>query len=131
VRPLVLAAAAAVLLLAGCSGDSSGPADPAPSAAASSARPSDAPTPPYGASLVAGDEDGTATLTNTGRKADRFVVVVAPSSLGAAAPAMIELKPGASAEVRYQLVGADGVGGSPVLQAHSTTTGEDTELPLD
>lgn len=126
---LTAAVAVAVLSLAGCGGGSSEPDDPKTSAASPS-RPSNAPTAPYGATLVAGEDD-TATLTNVGRKADRYVVMVSPSFLGTAVPAFVELEPGASAEVRYHLEDADGRGGSPVLQAHSTLTGEDTELALD
>ena len=126
-HPLLMATVTAALLLGGCSDDDKSEPTGKTSASAS-ARPSDAPAPPYAATLVAGDQG--ATLTNTGAKNDRYVMQVVPSVLGAATPPVVELKPGASAEVTYQLT-SQGTGDTvPTLVAHSTTTGEDVRLEL-
>ena len=127
-HPLLMATVTAALLLGGCSDDDKSEPTGKTSASAS-ARPSDAPAPPYAATLVAGDQ-GKATLTNTGAKNDRYVMQVVPSVLGAAIPPVVELKPGASAEVTYQLTSQEMGDTVPTLVAHSTTTGEDVTLEL-
>ena len=124
-RPWLAALAAGTLLLTGCTGSDEPAATTSPSA-----RPSDAPTPPYAATLVAA-KSGTATLTNTGRKPDRYVVQVVPGNVGMVAEPMVEVKPGQSVTVRYALSDAGQVkNAKPQLVAHSTTTGQDTTLPL-
>lgn len=126
-RPWLAALAAGALLLTGCNGSAKPAATSSPSA---SARPSDAPTPPYGATLVAA-EKGTATLTNTGRKADRYIVQVVPGNVGAVAEPTVDLKPGKHVIVRYALSDPEQAKDVKAqLVAHSTTTGEDTVLPL-
>lgn len=125
----------AAVSLAGCSSDDgSTPKDASGGTSAGSE-----PAQPYAAELTEADQptpsdapDGflLLQLTNTGTRADRYVVQVLPPEAGQVSPGVVELRPGTSAvlTVRADATEAAPSGApdrQPQLVVHSTTTNRD------
>ncbi len=125
-RCLVLGAFVFTALMTGCSGDD-GPSDAGrPSERSGSTQTaierSSAPEQRYAATLEtippsSGAPRGSLTLTNTGTRADRYLLRLVPPATGEVTPRQVELDPGKSATLL--ILGGD-PRVQPVVEAFST-----------